>query len=861
MKTGKELNKIFTHFVGMMLFCIFSFHANGQSSNNTSARQVQIRGTVTDASSGEPLPYVNVMLLPAHYGVGTTTDDNGKYSLTFTVKGENVMFSFIGYESVTLPLSEIKNSELNIKLQPSATALNEVVVTGRRVRYTNRDNPAVELIRRAIANKDKNRIEAHQTYEYERYEKVLLTLNDLNESLQNWQIFRAFPFLLQYVDTSKTTGKLSMPVFFRENISMHYFQKQPKVGKEILLASQMANFHDLIEQESIGVFLDGISDKSSIYDNQIMVLDNGYMSPMAPMAPNFYRYHILDTVDVSGVSSIRLSVYPRNAQDFGFRGNLYITNDSACAVKRVELVFTQSNAVNFVNDFSMTQEYTLINGTWCLTLDEVVVDFSLTKRKSMVLGKRSNTYGKYLFDHPVPDSVFTGIQHVDKIPGYDTHSNQFWAENRAIPLSNSEQGVYDMIAEMKNDKQFNQVLTLSGLAYSGYFDVGKFEFGPIDTYFSFNSIEGGRVRFGGKTSTRLNKHLFFEGYGAYGFKDKKFKYQLGAMYSFHARKMHPWEYPINLLSIYYEDNIETPGQFFAHGTADQLLLSFRRGKAMQMIYHQTFTVNYEREFRNGFSLKPSFVRREERPTGELVYANADGDVHRLTTTQLRLQLRFAPNERYYQIQRNRYSLNHTNPVFTVNYSYGMKNMLGGETEFHRLETGIEKRTWLSSLGFADIWLNAGKIWGAVPFPLLVIHPANQNYAYQDKAYNMMNYMEFVSDRYVQLHFSHCFNGLIFNRLPLIKKLKWREFITFKSLWGDISEKNQPENEATLFRFPSDDNSMPLMYGLNRQPYMEAGVAIDNIFKFVRVDLVKRINYLDHPNVSEWGVRFNIRFMF
>ena len=847
-------------FIGAIVFCMLAFHAKVQSSDYQVTQQV-IRGTVTDASSGEALPYVNVVLLPVQFGVGTMTGDDGKYSLIFNVKGENILFSFVGYETVTIPLTEITNGELNVKLKPSATTLGEVLITGRRTRYTNRDNQAVELIRRAIANKDKNRIEAHQTYEYERYEKILLSLNELNDSLKNGWIFQTFPFLVHHIDTSKQTGKLSLPVFFRENISMNYFQQQPKTEKEILLASQMANFHDLIEQESIGVFLDGITGKSNIYDNQIMVLENAYMSPMAPMAPNFYRYHILDTVAVSEVSCIRLSVYPRNAQDFGFRGSLYITNDSACAVKRVELAFTQNNAVNFVNEFSMIQEYTLIDSTWCLTMDEAVVDFSLTKRKSMALGKRSNTYGKYHFNHPVPDSVFTGLQKVDKIQGYDMRSDQYWMDNRPVFLSRSEQGVYDMVDEMKSDTRFNHVLTFGGLVYSGHIDLGKFELGPIDTYFSFNDIEGGRIRMGGKTNARLNRHLFFEGYGAYGFKDKKFKYQLGAMYSFHPRKMHPWEYPVNLLSVYYEENIETPGQFFMYGSADQLLLSFRRGKAMQMVYHRTFTVNYEREFLNGFSFKPSFSRREERPTGELVYTKTDGDVNSITTTQLGLQLRFAPNERFYQIQRNRYSLNHTNPIFTVNYNYGMKDVLGGDYGFHRLEAGIDKRTWLLSFGFTDMWLKAGKIWGTVPFPLLVIHLANQNYAYRDEAYNMMNYMEFVSDRYVQLQLSHCFNGLIFNRLPLIKKLKWREFVTFKALWGDVSEKNLPENDFALFRFPANNDGTPLMYGLNRQPYMEAGIAIDNVFKFLRIDLVKRLNYLDHPNVAEWGVRFKVRFVF
>ena len=848
----KIYSSLFYFLIGVLLIVLPEYSVS---------QQVNIQGKVTDASTGEPLPYVNVALLPANLGLGTMTDNNGKYTFTFAVECKNILFSFVGYEPVTMSLADVKNGILNVKLQPLATMLNEVVISDKRTRYTNRNNPAVDLIRMAIANKDKNRIEAQDTYEYERYEKISLSINDLNDSIKNKALFLKFPFLLDNIDTSKLTGHLSLPVFLRENISIHYYKKQPKSEKEYLIASQMANFHDLIEQESIGVFLDGITGKSNIYDNQIKVLENEYMSPMSPFAPTFYRYHILDTVNVSGISCIKLSVYPRNDQDFGFRGNLYITNDSAYAVKRVELAFTKNAAVNFVNEFSLIQEYMLIDDTWCLMLDEVVIDFSLTKKKSMVLGKRSNTYGKYQFNNPVADSIFMGIHKIEKISGYDLHSDQYWKDNRPVLLARSEQGIYDMIDDMKEDKTFSHVLSLIGIIYSGYIDVGKFDLGPVATFFSFNDIEGERFRISGKTNARLNKHLFFDGYVAYALKDEKFKYRLGAAYSFNPRNLHQWEYPINLISIYYEDNIETPGQFFLYGSADRLLSSFRLGQANQMVYHHTFSVQYEREYINGFSFKPSFSRRYENPTGKLEYVNADGNVNQIITTQMGLRLRFAPNERFYQVQQNRYALNHTRPVFTVNYNYGMNDVWGSDYTFHRLEASIEKRSWFSSYGFADTWFKAGKIWGTVPFPLLIIHQANQNYAYQDEAYNMMNYMEFVSDQYAQLNFSYCLNGWLFNRLPLIKKLKWREFVTFKALWGDISEKNRPENSPELFHFPINEHEIPLMYSLTSQPYMEASVAIDNVFKFLRIDLVKRINYLNHPNVSEWSVRFKLRFVF
>jgi hypothetical protein len=833
----------------------------GSGEYSASQQVIRIKGTVTDAATKETLSYVTVSLTPASLGVGIMTDDEGNYVIDIKAKSEGVQFTLVGYESVIFNLAAAKNGILDVALKSSANELERVVVSAKRTRYTNRNNPAVELIRKAIANKDKNRIEAQETYEYHKYEKLLLSLNELNDSVKTGVLFRNFPFLTNYIDTAKQSGTLMLPIFLRENISEHYFRKSPGADKEFLVASQMANFHDLIEQETIGVFMDGLVGKSNIYDNRIMVLENEYMSPMSPLAPNFYQFHIIDTLVVSGASCINMSIYPRNAQDFGFRGNIYITNDSVYALKRAELAFTLNTNVNFVNNFSMVQEYSQIDSIWCLTLDEVSIDFSITKSKSMMLGQRTNIYSGYRFNHRISDNTFLGINKVNKLPGHDMRGKEFWEDQRPVMLSTKEQGVYDMIDEMKSDKWFNRALDVFGILFSSYIKVGKFDIGPMSTLYSFNDVEGNRIRIGTKTNARFNKHLFFQVYGAYGTKDERFKYLLRSMYSFNEKKQHPWEYPLNLITVSYENNIETPGQFFLFGSADRLFLSVHRGRSQQMIYHQTVNIKYDKEFLSGFSFQPSITRKEEQPTGELIYANENGVLHGITTTQLGLKLRFAPNERFYQIQGNRFPLNHTNPVFSMNYNYGMTGITDNNYTFHRLEVGIDKRTWFSGFGFADMWLKAGKIWGTAPVPLLVIHQANQNYAYQDEAFNMMNYMEFVSDRYALANVSYCFNGWIFNRIPLIKKLKWREFVTFKALWGDVDSRNLPENNPGLLRFPVNQDNIPTMYALGGKPYIETSVAVDNVFKFLRLDLVRRINYLDHPDIPEWGVRFRLRFVF
>ena len=830
-------------------------------SETAAAQTIRIRGTVTDAATGEPLPFATVSSIPTKNGALTQADVDGKYQIQCPAKSESIQFYYVGYETLIVPLKSIKSETFNVKMKASSTQLEAVVVKAERQRYTNKNNPAVDLIRKAIANKDKNRLESNESYEYERYEKIMFSLTNLGDSVHNGFMFKRFPFLANYVDTARETGRMSLPMFLRENISEHYYRKNISAAKEYLIASRMVNFHDMLEHETLNVFLNGMVRRSNIYDNRIMVLENEYLSPMSPLSPNFYYFHIIDTVAVSGVSCINLDFYPRNDQDFGFRGNIYITNDSAYAVKRVEMAFTKNNNVNFVNDFSLIQEYTLVDNSWCMTFDEAVIDFSATKKKSMLIGKRINTYGKYVLNHHIPDRTFGGVNKVEELPGHDMRAEEYWTENRLLPLSPQEQGVYDMIVEMKKDKWFNRALDVLGIMVSGYVAAGNFDVGPMETFFSFNDVEGIRLRFGGKTNTKFSKQLFFEGYGAYGFKDERFKYKLGAMYSFKPQKLHPWQFPMNLLSVSYENNIQTPGQFFLFGSADRFFLSFHRGSAQQMVYHKTFNLEYNREYKSGFSFLPSFTHREERPAGALVYENFHGTVESLTTTQLGLKLRFAPNERFYQVQANRFPLNHTYPVFSLHYAYGIPDFLNSEYTFHRLEVGIDKRTWFASLGYLDVWAKAGKIWGTVPFPLLVIHQANQNYAYQDEAFNMMNYMEFVSDEYVQVNTSYSFNGWLFNRVPLVRHLKLREHITFKALWGGVSGQNRPANSPDLLSFPIDQDGLPTMYSLEKEPYMEASVAVDNIFKVLRLDLVKRLNYLNHQGIDEWGIRFRLRFVF
>ncbi|MDR1666700.1 MAG: DUF5686 and carboxypeptidase regulatory-like domain-containing protein [Bacteroidales bacterium] len=824
-----------------------------------SAQTVPVRGTVTDAVTGNILPFATVMVVPAQMAKGVITDNGGSYAVELDARSEGLMFSFTGYRAVTVKTEDIRNGRLDVQLLPMVHELEATTVTGNRKRYRRKGNPALDIIRSAIARKGKNRIEKHETYQNEIYGKVVLALGELDDSVKTSSLFRQYPFLSNYIDTSETTGALTLPVFIREKIIEHSYRRSPEDHKNIIVASQIANFRRFIENKTISVMMDGLVGKMNIYDSKMTILENEYVSPLSTLAPLFYHFHILDTLMTDGHQCIKLSVYPANEQDFGFSGQLYITNDSMYAVKRVELTFSGKAGVNFVNRFSFVQDYTLIDSTWCLTSEESVFDFSFSKNKNMIKGKSTNIYYNYRFNEDIPAETFDGGNTTEERIGYDMQPEDYWNAHRPVSLSRTEQNIYRLLNEAQDDCKFKYMITLIGIAHSGYLEAGKFDLGPVGAMLSLSDIEGVRLRFGGKTNARFHPRLFLEGYAAYGSGDNRFKYNIGVRYSVNSRKKHPWEFPMNLFSVLYESDIETPGSYFSLSSPEHFLLSFHHGKARQMIYHKTIIAKWDKEYGNGFSFRPSLMHREETPAGSLSFIGINGEIHRIAITQAGLRLRFAPCERFYQIQQYRTPINHIYPVFTANYYCGIK-ALGGDYNYHRLELSIDKRTWFSSFGFADVWLKSGKIWGAVPFPLLVIHPANQNYAYQDDGYNMMNYLEFVSDRYLQAHISYNFNGWIMNRIPLVRKMKLREIFTFKILWGTLSKENEYGTHPDLFRFLSD-GGVSTMYTLTYLPYMEANVGIDNIFKFLRLDLVKRFHYLDHPDVSEWGVRFRIHFSF
>ena len=387
--------------------------------------------------------------------------------------------------------------------------------------------------------------------------------------------------------------------------------------------------------------------------------------------------------------------------------------------------------------------------------------------------------------------------------------------------------------------------------------------GPSSTFYSFNPVEGTRLRLGGRTTPQLSRRYYFETYLAYGFKDERWKYFLSATYSLNNKSI--YRFPQNYIRASYQHDTKIPGENIAFVQADNFLLSFKRGANDKYLYSDYYKIDYVHEYESHFSYNIGFKKWGQSPAGSLYFNNEVNGilnpVNRLNTTELTAGVRYAPNEQFYQGKLYRTPIPNKSPKFELDFADGVKNVFGGEYSYQKFDARIDKRVYESQLGYADVNVSAGRLFGQVPYPLLTIHQANQTYAYDLESYNLMNFLEFVSDHYESLKIDQHFMGFFFNKIPLLKKLKWRETASLKVLYGGISDRNNPSIHPSLYQFPVDGNGQPITYALGRTPYVEGSVGIENIFKFVRVDFVKRFNYLDHPDVPSWGIRTRVKFDF
>lgn len=839
-----------------------------------------ISGRIVDASTGDSIPYASAIY--KGHNVMVSSDAGGCFNIA-RHNGWYLTFSAVGYKPKKIFIKNNLVGVLIIELEPSeANALEGVTVRSKRNKYSRKNNPAVELMKRVIEAKKRTDLNNHDFYQFNKYQKITLAFNDIKPSELESDFFQKKKWMLNHVEPSPYTGKLILPISVDETVTKRVYRKSPRSEKDIIIGQSTTGISELIETGDIlNSVLKDIFTDVDIYDDQVRLLQHPFTSPIGKNAIGFYRFYIEDTVYVANDLCYHLQFLPNNQQDFGFRGELYIIADSTLHVKRCNLTIPIQSDVNFVDNLQIMQEYTkLPNGEWALSVDDMFVELSLTSFLSKAVVMRTTRLNDYAFDE-IPKKLFKGKGKERREADAMMRNKDFWAQYRAVDLTKSEGSMDDFVRGLENMKGFKYIIFGAKALIENFVETGnkehpsKVDIGPINTMITRNFVDGMRTRASAQTTANTSKHWFLSGYYAHGWQSKKNYYKGELTYSFNKKEYLPREYPRRTLSFSSTYDVCTPSDKFIKTDKDNVFTAFKWGNMDKMMFYNRQQLAFEYEIEGGLKLDASLKAEENEATANLFFTpmnlekqmpdpNVTEFFHghgKLRTTELSFGVRFAPGETFINTKQRRVPINLDAPIFTLSHTIGIKGFLGGDYTYHFSEATIFKRFWLNSWGKMDIRLKGGIQWSKVPFPLLIVPAANLSYIVQKETFNLINNMEFLNDRYASLSMSWDMNGKIFNRIPLIHKLKWREYVGVKSLWGYLSEKNNPlleqnAGDPNLMYFPEGVSVMDM-----NRPYVELVAGIHNIFKILHVEYVRRLTYLDLPTAHKHGIRFMLQMTF
>lgn len=826
-----------THFIGLDFFkataCLLLCFC---SVLKVSAQNTIVEGRVTDAKTGEGIAFAAIAFVGT--SMGTTTDFNGYYIINTNKPSDSLRCVFVGYNTQTLVVKRNQRQTVNFTLQPTAYNIGEVVVHAG-------ENPAHILLRKIIEHKPENDKERYDTYEYESYNKLQFDLNNFTEKISKRKALKSINFIFENVDTSET-GKAYLPFFITETVSDFYYRKSPPDKKEIIKASKVSG----LKNESVSQFLGDMYQNLNIYDNTIVLFEKNFVSPISNTGLLFYKYYLTDSTFMDSQWCYKIEYTPRIKQDFSFTGYFWV-HDTTFAVKEIQMQVNKDVNINWIKDFFVIQRYERVdNKYWMRSYEKVVADFNPLKTGTVGLYGRKTTYYRNIkVNSPIDEKKLKGAANIDVADNAMEKDDTYWKNVRPDSLTKAEKTIYQNVDSIKKLPIYKfGVDAIYGIV-TGYLKAGPLEIGPYYSLMSFNQLEGNRFSLGLRTSNKFSKRIEFSGYGAYGLRDKQWKYGGGFRYIIKKN-------PRQLVGANYRKDVELLGLNNTSTVQLNIIASIGRRRPLdQLLYTENISGYYEREWFQGFSNRLTLSHKTYTAGGIFAFNQLNNDggttpMGNIITNEVTLFTHFAYDEKFVNGEFDRTSLGTRYPVVNLYATFGFKNILGSQFQYQQLRLNVDDRIRINPIGFTDYNIEIGKTFGRVPYPLLNIQTGNETYGYSSYYFNMANFYEFATDQYLRLYVTHHFEGMLFNKIPLFRKLKWREVATFKGVIGNITAKNR-----NVYQLP------PLMYDLAGKPYMEAGVGIENIFRFFRVDVVWRLTHHDHQQISKIGVRGALQVTF
>lgn len=878
-------------------------------------------GTVVDSETGETLPAVQVYFVDAAGAAttyGTTTDMDGNFRVSNTRGYNELRIQMMGYKTGVVKLRAGKMRErMTIKLEPESYMMAEFVVRPPKGkdRYKRKGNPAVELIRQVIAHKDSAYVRQAPFYTADSYSRISFALDNFHPDFRKG-FWKPFSFAEKYIDTTGAGDALTISI--RENLANEYYQRSPRKEKRIIRKKRVFGVEDMIGSATVQKNIGSLLNDIDLMNDNVTLLYNRFVSPLSSsLAVSYYKYYIQDTILLDGDSCIDLAFVPVNSESYSFTGHLYILNDSTFKLKRYHLSVPKDINLNFVSHYEVEQNYRVLdNGLWAPERANTTASFYIANRKHSITARQTKLYTGWDLQTP-PDPNNLSSMAPDEVVSDNTDSVQRlesskWEALRPEPLTFYESSVYDLVQECLATPKFNRLVMFGNAMTTQYLptkdanhlDDSYFDFGPLADMVSWNVQEGVRLRVGGITTANLHPRWFVSGYAAFGCKDLRPKFNVTLLHSFTPKKYQPYEHLLNHMSLTLQHDVEEPGQLIGVVDRDNILMSIPLSKEAvttmknyQYVSH--IKLDYMREWQNKMTLHTTFDFTHNAAAGALRYNRIQAiDDHgqalmthlvpHYNDYNLTAELRytpgaFAPIDR--MGQESTFNMEQDAPLIRLIHHIGYLDdrYSGGEGFFYNhTDITAEKRFWFSSFGHLDARIQAGIIWNRVPFTKLYIPQTSTSVFLAQNAFNQMQPMEFLMDKYVSLYATYYFKGWILNRIPGINKLKLRGVVSFSGIYGGLSDKNNPykqEHGVGLYEFPNtavydaDGNyqsgytSSPIDYHM---PYMEVTAGFENIFKFIRIDYVRRLTYNDyllpdgvhHRRIGAWGrngVKVSIRF--
>ncbi|HTB05629.1 MAG TPA: DUF5686 family protein [Bacteroidia bacterium] len=803
----------------------------------TWSQETIITGKIYDAQTREAMPFVNIIL--QNTTVGGTTDIDGNFKIETNVKSDSLLVSYVGYKPTAKAIKNHQTQQINIFLESESTDLGEVVVHAG-------ENPAWRILRKIMDHKNQNDPSYLDAYQYELYNKIEFDLNNIPKTSEKKKIFKSVNFMFNYIDSSNVKEKPYLPVFISEALSDYYYRNAPRVKDEIIKGTKFSGF----KNQSVSQFMGDMYQNVDIYKNSFLLFGQEFNSPITNNWNLFYKYYLIDSTYLNGHRCYQIQFKPKHRQEFAFTGNMWIT-DTSFAVERLEMTMPSDVNLNFVQTFNVIQEFELVNNKyWMMTKNRLVIDFALGKNKLGMYGRKTATYGNFVINQPKDAKFYSITNNLQVEDSAADRSTKFWDSARHEPLSKQERNIYKMVDSIQTLPIYNHAYHALILIFTGYRTFGNFDIGPVANFISYNTVEGTRIRFGGRTSDKFSEWYELSGYTAYGFQDKKVKYNIGFK-SFITRK--PWQQ----IEMHYTDDLQILGRSDNLFGSDNFLTSIlARSPVSNLTRVQETKFTYDRDWFPGLEIKLSLLDRVFTPLNNVGYSyyNPYGELLNkpfINEPAFQAYVNFSYDDKYIESSMSRTDVGTRYPTVILQYTAGFKGILQGDYQYHKVVFGLSEILHINPFGDTHYYIEVGKIYGVVPYPLMQLHPGNETYVYDATAYNLMNYYEFASDRYFALNIEHHFEGYFFNKVPLFRKLKWREIAGCKFLIGSVN----PENEKALL-FPSTLSSLN-----GGVPYSEADLGIENILKVIRIDALWRLSYLNSPNISRFGIMGSFQFIF